>query len=110
MISTCIISIVVGIVCVVIGALNIKGNITILHTNLSQSVAKHNFVPFSKFMGAGNITIGASALIFGILSAINIFVLKNVLLIVGASIMFSGLIAGLTLCLIAVIKYNNGKF
>ena len=110
MISTCIISIIVGIVCFVIGLLSVKGNISILNTKLNQSVAKHNVKPFSKFMGSGYITIGSSAFIFGVLTAINIFVLKSALLIVGASIMFSGLIAGSILCLIAIIKYNNGKF
>ncbi len=110
MISTCFISIIVGIVCVVIGVLNTKGNVSTLHTYNKHHIAKHNIKSFSKFMGAGNITIGASALVFGVLSGINIFVLKYVILIVGASIMFTGLIAGLLLCSYAAIKYNKGKF
>ena len=110
MVSGCLFSIFVGVVCILIGIKNLSGNIAILHSYRKYKVAKHNVAPFSKIIGIGNIIIGSSAFAFGILMGVNIFLLEEIILFIGGALMVVGTFSGLALCSYGALKYNRGIF
>ena len=55
-----------GVVCIVIGVLNMKGNISMLHAHHRKRVSEENRLPFGKMVGAGTIVIGIGLILGGI--------------------------------------------
>ena len=49
-----IITLLLGIVCIVLGTLNMKGNISTLHWYHRKRVAEENRLPFGRLVGLGN--------------------------------------------------------
>ena len=100
----------VGIICIVIGILNTKGNISTLHSYHRSRVREEDVLPFGRMVGAGMIIVGTSVAINGTLAFLSLYLDKAVLLTVGTVIMVIGLIVGLALTFYAMIKYNKGIF
>ena len=94
---------IVGIVCIVIGILNTKGHISMLHSYHVKRVKEEDKIPFGKKVGTGTIIVGCSIMVSGVLSMLNYTVISNV--ITGA-----GLTAGLIIIFYAMFKYNKGIF
>ena len=53
-----IVSALVGIVCIVLGVSNMKGNISSLHSYHRNRVSEEDRIPFGKKVGLGTIIIG----------------------------------------------------
>jgi len=105
-----ILPIVVGLIIVVMGIANTKGNISTLHWYHRQRVSEANRLPFGRLVGWGTILIGCSLILFGIL-AYMADSLGNVMLeTIGTGIMIVSLIAGLGVSFYAMIIYNKGIF
>jgi hypothetical protein len=105
-----IISFIVGVVCVVLGVSNMRGHISSLHSYHRHRVSEEDKVPFGKKVGLGTIICGAAIMAFSILSAINLYIENQLLVIVGTVLLVAGLVAGLGLSFYAMIKYNKGIF
>ena len=105
-----IVTFLVGVICIAIGISNIKGNISSIHSYHRSRVSEEDRIPFGKNVGLGTIIIGCAVMFFSILSAISVFVEKDVLLLVGNIVLFAGLVVGLTLSFRGMIKYNKGIF
>ena len=105
-----IISFIVGVVCVVLGVSNMRGHISSLHSYHRHRVSEEDKVPFGKKVGLGTIICGAAIMVFSILSAINLYIENQLLVIVGTVLLVAGLVAGLGLSFYAMIKYNKGIF
>ena len=103
-------SFIVGIVCVVLGASNMRGHISSLHSYHRHRVSEEDKIPFGKKVGLGTIICGAAIMAFSILSAINLYIENQLLVIVGTVLLVAGLVAGLGLSFYAMIKYNKGIF
>ena len=97
-----ILSIAIGILIVVLGILNIKGNLKLLHSYHIKNVKEEDKVPFGRKIGAGAVIIGC-AIILAKIAGFFIPGIDNIIMIVG-------LIPGVILILYALFKYNKGIF
>ncbi len=100
----------VGVVCIILGIFNIKGNISSIHSYHRRRVSEEDRLPFGRKVGLGTVIIGAAIIIFGVLSTIAFYTDLHILTLIGTVIMIIGLIAGLGLSFYAMIKYNKGIF
>lgn len=92
-----------GIIMVLLGIANLKGNISTVHWYNRHRVTEEDVSKYGKFMGLGSITIGFSV----ILTAVLMMIFNNEIFYY---ISVAGIIAGITLMLYAQIKFNKGIF
>lgn len=92
-----------GIMLIMLGAFNLKGNIATIHWYNRRKVTKENQLPYCRLMGWGTLVIGAGIVISAVVSA-----LIDVEL--GAYVTLASIVIGLVLTLIAQFKYNKGLF
>lgn len=100
----------VGIFCIVIGILNTRGNISMLHSYHRNRVSEEDRLPFGRTVGAGMIVIGGGILVFSALSAITLRTAATHFTIWGTVILVASFCVGLGLAFYAMIKYNKGIF
>lgn len=105
-----IITTLVGILLVVIGVINLQGNISLLHSYHRKRVAPEDVKPLGKRVGAGMLICGGASFFYGLFSLIHEFAKHPVFLGIGAAILFVGIAVGLFIQLKAIIKYNKGLF
>ena len=105
-----IITAIIGVVCIVIGIINRKGNISTLHSYHRNRVSEKDRIPFGKMVGLGMIIIGVSMIIMGALSFMATILKNNVYLTLGSAALIVGLVIGLGITFYAMIKYNKGIF
>ena len=105
-----IITIALGIFCIVQGVINCTGNISSLHSYHRKRVSEENRLPFGKLMGLGTIIIGAAFILFGVLSFAAEQIASQWLTIIGGAVLIVGLLVGVVLSFYAMIKYNKGIF
>ena len=103
-------SIIVGILCIVLGALNMGGNISSIHSYHRNRVSEEDRLPFGRLVGLGTIIIGVSLITFGGLTLVSELLKSEVYMWIGLVVMFVGLVAGIVLSFYAMIKYNRGIF
>jgi len=108
--SASVITFIIGVVCVILGISNMRGNISSLHSYHRHRVSEEDRIPFGKKVGIGTIIIGGSIIFFSILSAVT-FLTENQSFILGGSvILIAGLVVGIIVTFRAMIKYNKGIF
>lgn len=100
----------VGLICIILGYQNIKGNISSLHSYHRSRVSEEDILPFGKMVGTGTIIIGVSLIIFNIFSAVSALKDNDIFFTIGTVIMILGLVIGLIISFYAMIKYNKGIF
>lgn len=110
MIEGFIITTVVGVICILLGISNMRGNINSLHSYHRKRVTEEDRLPFGKLVGAGTVTIGASIVLMGVFSLLSELLTCNPLVIVGTGIMIVGVVVGLCISFYAMMKYNKGIF
>ena len=101
-----IIQILIGVILIIIGISNRKGNISLLHSYHRKRVKKEDELPFGKKIGLGTIIIGITIIVAGILELLlnqSFQYLTNIILI-------TGFIPGLVIIIYALFKYNKGIF
>ena len=97
------IQIIIGLVLIIIGIFNMKGNISMLHSYHRKRVKKEDVIPFGKKVGIGSIIIGITIILAGIFTILNYTNISNVILVIG-------LVTGLIIIFYAMFKYNKGIF
>ena len=105
-----IITAIIGVVCIVIGIINRKGNISTLHSYHRNRVSEKDRLPFGKMVGLGMIIIGVSMIIMGALSFMATASQNNIYSTLGSASLIVGLVIGLGISFYAMIKYNKGIF
>ena len=110
MILGAVISISVGILCIVFGIISTTGNISLLHSYHRDNVKEEDKKPMGKRVGAGLITVGGSIFTMGIFSILAEALQKENLMYIGEGIMTAGLIVGIIITLVAIKKYNKSIF
>ena len=81
-----IIQIIIGLIIIIIGILNMKGNISLLHSYHRKRVKKEDIIPFGKKVGIGSIIIGITIILAGVFTILNythiskIIIFNNLLL------------------------------
>ncbi len=103
-------TLIVGIICIVLGISNMRGNLSSLHSYHTHRVSEEDRITFGKKIGLGTIIIGLAVIVFSVLSAITHYTEKQAFILVGVVILFVGLIVGLCISFHAMIKYNHGIF
>ena len=101
---------ILGVILIVLGIMNMMGNISSLHWYHRQRVTEEDRKPFGKLVGLGTLIIGITLVISGILFWISEAMSTELWLIVGCVITVVGIIVGLILSFYAMIKYNKGIF
>ena len=101
---------VVGVVLIVIGILNRKGNVSMLHSYHRKRVSEEDELPFGKMVGLGTIIMGASMCVAGGFLAIDYFAGLTIFSVIGGVTAVVGFIVGLAIAFKAMIKYNKGIF
>ena len=97
-----IVQIAIGIILIVVGILNAKGNISMLHSYHRKRVKEEDVIPFGKKIGAGSIIMGLTIIVAGITDLLSLDIANIVLII--------GFIPGIVLIVYAMMKYNKGIF
>lgn len=96
----------IGLILIVIGIYNRKGNISLLHSYHRKRVKKEDELPFGKKIGLGTIIIGCTIISVGILELLveqTFMYISNIILIVG-------FVIGMIVIFYALFKYNKGIF
>ena len=104
------VTIVLGAILIVLGIVNMMGNIRSLHWYHRRRVLSEDVKPFGRLVGIGNISIGGSLIIFGILSFIAEKAVMPILTIAGSVILIVGTAVCLILSFYGMMKYNKGIF
>ena len=105
-----IVAFLVGIVCIVLGISNMRGNIATLHSYHRHRVSEEDRIPFGKQVGLGTMIIGIGIIIFGILSAVTLYTENNIFTLIGTAVLIVSIVVGLIISFKAMIKYNKGIF
>ena len=92
----------VGAFIIVLGILNAKGNISMLHSYHRKRVKEEDVIPFGRRLGAGTIIIGLTIIVAAITDLLSLNI-ANIVLIVG-------FVPGFILIAYAMMKYNKGIF
>jgi len=98
-----IIEIIIGLVLIITGIFNMKGNISLLHSYHRKRVKKEDIIPFGKKVGIGSIIIGIAIILAGVFTILNHTNISNIIL-------FIGLVSGFIIIFYAMFKYNKGIF
>ena len=101
---------VVGVVCIVLGISNMRGNISSLHSYHRHRVSEEDRIPFGKQVGLGTIIIGVGIMVFSVLSSVTLYTENDIFILIGTAILIIGIILGLVISFRAMIKYNKGVF
>lgn len=100
----------VGLVAVVLGIINMTGNISSVHEYHRKRVSEENRKPFGRLVGLGTVLIGVSVIVFGaFLFAFGKTELWS-LMIIGNVALLAGMVAGLAISFYAMKKYSGGIF
>ena len=105
-----IIAFLVGVVCIVLGISNMRGNISTLHSYHRHRVSEEDRIPFGKQVGLGTMIIGIGIIIFSVLFAVTLYTENNIFILIGTAVLIVGFVAGLIISFKAMIKYNKGIF
>lgn len=95
--------IIIGLVLIVIGIFNMKGNISSLHSYHRKRIKEEDIKPFGKKVGIGTIIIGITIILAGLFAIFNYANISNVILVIG-------LVTGCIIIFYAMFKYNKGIF
>ena len=105
-----IVTFLVGVICIVLGISNMKGNISSLHSYHRHRVSEADRIPFGKQVVLGTIIIGIGIIVFSILSAVTLYTENDVFVLLGTALLIGAIIIGLVISFRAMIKYNKGIF
>ena len=105
-----IVAFLVGVVCVILGISNMRGNISSLHSYHRQRVSEEDRVPFGKQVGLGTMLIGIGVIVFSIFSTVALYTANDLFVFIGTAVLILSIVAGLIISFKAMIKYNKGIF
>ena len=105
-----IVTFLVGVICIVLGISNMKGNISSLHAYHRNRVSEEDRIPFGKQVGLGTIIIGIGIIVFSVLSAVTLYTENDIFILLGTVLLIGAIIIGLVISFRAMIKYNKGIF
>ena len=105
-----IVTFLVGVVCIVLGISNMRGNIATLHSYHRHRVSEEDRIPFGKQVGLGTMVIGIGIIIFSVLSAVTLYTENNIYILIGTAVLIASIVAGMIVSFYAMKKYNGGIF
>ncbi|MBO7309793.1 MAG: hypothetical protein J6U86_00175 [Clostridia bacterium] len=103
-------ALIVGVICIILGVSNMRGNISSLHSYHRKRVSEEDRIPFGKRVGLGTVIVGASIVILSGFSIATLLTNNQLFMYVGYAFLIVGLVIGLIISFHAMIKYNKGIF
>lgn len=100
----------IGILIIVLGAINMTGNISTLHAYHRSRVRPEDVLPFGKLVGLGTMIVGISCIFVGAGTFIAEKTDNGIYAVVGTAILIVGLVIGMGITFYAMKKYNGGIF
>ena len=104
-----VVTFIAGIAFIVIGILNRKGNISMLHEYHRNNLSEKDRIPFGKQVGLSMIVIGLGIIAFSVLFATGLRAGKDSVVLLGTALLLGAVIAGVVISVRATTKYN-GEF
>lgn len=98
---------IIGILLVIIGIENVKGNIASVHWYNRRRITEETRPKYGKFVGIGTLIIAGGLIVSAVL---NILIKMNVVVLISGIITLASVIIGLVFILYAQFKYNKGIF
>ena len=92
------------------GVMNMRGDISSLHSYHRDKVAPQNVRAFGRLVGLGTVITGASVSLFSGFLLIAEIKESSLIMILGSTLLCVGLAAGILISLIAIKKYNGSIF
>ena len=105
-----IVAFLVGVVCIVLGISNMRGNISSLHSYHRHRVSEEDRIPFGKQVGLGTIIIGIGIIVFSVLLSVTLYTENDIFALIGTALLIMGLVIGLVISFRAMQKYNKVIF
>ena len=105
-----IVAFLVGVVCIVLGISNMRGNISTLHSYHRHRVSEEDRIPFGKQVGLGTIIVGIGIIVFSVLTSVTLYTENDIFVSIGTALLIVGIVVGLVISLRAMQKYNKGIF
>ena len=105
-----IVTFLVGVICIVLGISNMKGNISSLHSYHRNRVSEEDRLPFGRRVGLGIIILGIGIIVISVLSAVTLYTENDIFISLGTVLLIGAIIIGLVISFRAMIKYNKGIF
>lgn len=105
-----IMTLIFGALVCVLGIINMTGNVSSLHSYHRKRVREEDRKPFGRLVGLGTLLVGASLIAESVFSMIYASTQIAAYEIVGSVILIAGMITGIIITFIAMIKYNKGIF
>lgn len=102
-----IIMLIVGIILILLGIMNVKGNISTIHWYNRTRITEETRPKYGKLVGIGTLIIGVGILLSAIL---NMLIKMNIVVLISGIITLISVIIGLVFILYAQFKYNKGIF
>ena len=99
----CLVQLGLGVVLVLLGIFNMRGNIGTIHWYNRRKVTKENQTAYCMFVGLGTLIVGAAIIAGAVIQALGNIATSGMVIGVGVLI-------GLLLILYAQFKYNRGLF
>ena len=100
----------IGAICIILGILNMNGNLSSLHSYHRHRVSEEDKPKFARLIGIGTIIAGASCAVMGVLSFLSEKLHNAAYMTAGSAVLGVGLVVGLGISFYAMIKYNKGIF
>ena len=110
MIAGFVTNLLVGALCIVIGILTLRGNLSLLHSYHRHRVKEEDRLPFGRLVGTGTLAIGVAVVAMGIFMLLAEVCALPTLHFVGMGILAAGFAFGLGISFYAMFKYNGGIF
>ena len=101
---------IIGAFLIVLGILNMRGNISSLHSYHRHRVREEDRLPFGRAVGLGTILCGGALVLFGTMMLVYEKTQIAIFSLVGTALLIVGLAVGLILTFRAMFKYNGGIF
>ena len=105
-----IVTFLVGVVFIVLGISNMRGNISSLHSYHRHRVSEEDRIPFGRQVGLGTIIIGIGIMVFSVLSSVTQYTENDIFVLIGTALLITGIVIGLVISFRAMLKYNKGIF
>ena len=105
-----VISFAVGVICIILGISNYRGNISSLHSYHRSRVAPEDVRPFGKKVGLGTILIGCGVIVFSIFGIVSLLAEQETFVLIGIVLMMLSMVTGMIIAFDAMKKYNHGIF
>ena len=106
----CVACALVGVVCILLGISNMRGNISSLHAYHRRRVKEEDRLPFGRLVGIGTILSGVGVILYSGCLAMAIYQEASIWNQIGSALLLVFLGGGLGIAFYGMKKYNKGIF